>query len=82
MKTTQRLSPASALALLQPGQRVFVHAGPSECQTFVDAIRADPERARGVELPIADCVVALIEGRLDVAGAVGALLGRPPKGEE
>ena len=49
MKTTQRLSPASALALLQPGQRVFVHAGPSECQTFVDAIRADPERARGVE---------------------------------
>ncbi|MFO1115880.1 MAG: acetyl-CoA hydrolase/transferase C-terminal domain-containing protein [Beijerinckiaceae bacterium] len=29
--------------------RVFVHAGPSECMTFVDAIRADPERARGVE---------------------------------
>ena len=39
-------------------------------------------RARGVDMPIADCVEALIEGRLDVAGAVGALLGRPPRGEE
>ena len=29
--------------------RVFVHAGPSECMTFVDALKADPERARGVE---------------------------------
>ena len=29
--------------------RVFVHAGPSECMAFVDAIRADPERARGVD---------------------------------
>jgi len=39
-------------------------------------------RARGVEMPIADCVEALIEGALDVAGAVAALLGRPQKGEE
>ena len=39
-------------------------------------------RARGVDMPIADCVEALIEGRLDVPGAVGALLGRPPRGEE
>ncbi len=37
---------------------------------------------RGVEMPIANCVEALIEGSLDVAGAVGALLGRPQKGEE
>ena len=29
--------------------RVFVHAGPSECMTFVEALKADPERARGVE---------------------------------
>lgn len=49
MKTPQRLSPSAALSLLAPGMRVFVHAGPSECMTFVDAIRADPERARGVE---------------------------------
>jgi glycerol-3-phosphate dehydrogenase len=39
-------------------------------------------RARRVDMPIANCVEALIEGRLDVAGAVGALLGRPQKGEE
>lgn len=35
--------------MLQPGMRVFVHAGPSECMTFVEAQKADPERARGVE---------------------------------
>ncbi len=39
-------------------------------------------RDRGVEMPIANCVEGLIEGSLDVAAAVGALLGRPPKGEE
>ena len=39
-------------------------------------------RDRGVDMPIANCVEALIEGRLDVSGAVGALLGRPQKGEE
>jgi glycerol-3-phosphate dehydrogenase (NAD(P)+) len=39
-------------------------------------------RARNVDMPIANCVEALIEGSLDVDGAVGALLGRPPRGEE
>ena len=39
-------------------------------------------RARGVDMPIANCVEALIAGALDVAGAVAALLGRPQKGEE
>ena len=39
-------------------------------------------RERGVDMPIADCVQGLIEGSLDVAAAVSALLGRPPKGEE
>jgi glycerol-3-phosphate dehydrogenase (NAD(P)+) len=39
-------------------------------------------RSRGVDMPIANCVEGLIEGSLDVAGAVGALLGRPQKGEE
>jgi hypothetical protein len=33
-------------------------------------------------MPIANCVQGLIEGSLDVAAAAGALLGRPPKGEE
>ena len=39
-------------------------------------------RERGVDMPIAECVEGLIEGSLDVAAAVAALLGRPPKGEE
>jgi glycerol-3-phosphate dehydrogenase (NAD(P)+) len=39
-------------------------------------------RQRGVDMPIADCVQGLIEGSLDVKAAVGALLGRPAKGEE
>ena len=39
-------------------------------------------RERGVDMPIADCVQGLIDGSLDVAGAVSALLARPPRGEE
>ena len=39
-------------------------------------------RARGVDMPIATCVEGLLEGVLDVEGAVGALLGRPQRGEE
>jgi len=39
-------------------------------------------RERGVDMPIANCVEGLIEGSLDVAAAVGALLARPQKGEE
>jgi glycerol-3-phosphate dehydrogenase (NAD(P)+) len=39
-------------------------------------------RERGVDMPIAECVQGLIDGSLDVAGAVSALLARPPKGEE
>jgi glycerol-3-phosphate dehydrogenase (NAD(P)+) len=39
-------------------------------------------RARDVDMPIANCVQGLIEGSLDVPAAAGALLGRPPKGEE
>jgi glycerol-3-phosphate dehydrogenase (NAD(P)+) len=39
-------------------------------------------RERGIDMPIANCVEGLIAGSLDVAAAVGALLGRPPKGEE
>jgi glycerol-3-phosphate dehydrogenase (NAD(P)+) len=38
-------------------------------------------RERGVDMPIAECVQGLIEGSLDVRGAVSALLGRPQKGE-
>jgi glycerol-3-phosphate dehydrogenase (NAD(P)+) len=39
-------------------------------------------RERDVDMPIANCVQALIEGSLDVKAAVSALLARPPKGEE
>jgi glycerol-3-phosphate dehydrogenase (NAD(P)+) len=39
-------------------------------------------RQRGVDMPIAHCVEALLEGSLDVAEAVRALLARPQKGEE
>jgi glycerol-3-phosphate dehydrogenase (NAD(P)+) len=39
-------------------------------------------RARGVDMPIADCVQGLIEGSLDVNAAMNALLTRAPKGEE
>jgi glycerol-3-phosphate dehydrogenase (NAD(P)+) len=35
----------------------------------------------GVEMPITECVVALLEGRLKPAEAVAALMKRGPKGE-
>ena len=49
---------------------------------FTASALSEMARARNVDLPIANCVEALIEGSLDVAGAVGALLGRPQRGEE
>jgi glycerol-3-phosphate dehydrogenase (NAD(P)+) len=39
-------------------------------------------RSRRIDMPIANCVEGLIEGSLDVASAVGALLGRPQRGED
>jgi len=38
-------------------------------------------RARGVEMPIAACVEAVLEGRLDARDAADALLSRPAKAE-
>ena len=41
------------------------------------------QRARhlGVQMPIADCVVGLLDGQLDARGAVAALMGRGPAAE-
>ena len=39
-------------------------------------------RAGSVEMPISAAVEALIDGRIDAAQAVGALLARPLKGED
>ena len=39
-------------------------------------------RERGIEMPISAAVEALIDGRIDAAHAVGALLARPLKGED
>ncbi|HEX3181409.1 MAG TPA: acetyl-CoA hydrolase/transferase C-terminal domain-containing protein [Beijerinckiaceae bacterium] len=42
-------NPRDILDLLSPGMRVFVHAGASLPRDFLDALSAEPERARGVE---------------------------------
>jgi 4-hydroxybutyrate CoA-transferase len=42
-------SPRDILNLLSPGMRVFVHAGASLPRDFLDALSAEPERARGIE---------------------------------
>ena len=39
-------------------------------------------RSRGVDMPIAESVEALLKGEIDVDGATTALLARPLKGEE
>lgn len=50
----------------------------------VYSARTVAQRARqmGVDMPITDAVVALLEGRLQPAQAVGALMGRDPKHEK
>jgi glycerol-3-phosphate dehydrogenase (NAD(P)+) len=49
----------------------------------VSSARIVLERARhaGVEMPITECVVALLDGQLKPIEAVAALMGRDPKGE-
>ena len=49
----------------------------------VTSARTVLQRARhlGVEMPITECVVALLDGHLKPAEAVAALMGRGPKGE-
>ena len=42
---------------------------------------AQRARALGVEMPITECVVALLDGRIKPAQALAALMGRGPKGE-
>ena len=47
---TLRLNPDHMLDSLEPGQTVFLHAGPCEPRAFADALAKDPERAAGVTL--------------------------------
>ena len=42
----------------------------------------DRARALGVEMPIAECVVALLDGRLRVADVVATLMERMPTVEQ
>jgi acyl-CoA hydrolase len=45
----KQANPRDILDLLSPDMRVFVHAGASLPRDFLDALAAEPERARGVE---------------------------------
>ena len=44
-------------------------------------VLAEKARARGVEMPIAEAVAALLAGRIDVARVIEGLMGRPQKAE-
>ena len=48
---------------------------------FTAPVLGQAARAVGVEMPIAEAVAALLEGKVDVKGAVEALLARPLKDE-
>jgi len=73
---------AFGLALGKGGSVEAAKSGGLAEGAFTALALTEMARARGVDMPIAHCVEALIEGSLDVAGAVGALLGRPQRGEE
>lgn len=44
-------------------------------------ILSDMARARGIEMPIAEAVSAILKGSMTIDGAVDALMNRPMKGE-
>lgn len=48
---------------------------------FTASALVEMARERQVEMPIAEAVAAVLDGRLTAAGAVDALLARPPKSE-
>jgi glycerol-3-phosphate dehydrogenase (NAD(P)+) len=48
---------------------------------FTASVLAELARARGVEMPIAESVEAIVSGRIGVDAAVEALLARPSKAE-
>lgn len=48
---------------------------------FTAPVLRDRARAVGTEMPLVEAVCALIEGTMDVNGAVGALLARPLRAE-
>jgi glycerol-3-phosphate dehydrogenase (NAD(P)+) len=80
--TAQSRNFAFGLALGQGGSVAEAMTGRLAEGAFTASALTQMARGAGVDMPIAGCVEALIEGSLDVAGAVGALLGRPQKGEE
>ena len=47
---TLHLNTSHMLDWLEPGQTVFLHAGPSEPRAFAEALARDPARADGVTL--------------------------------
>ena len=73
---------AFGLALGRGASAAEAKAGGLAEGAFTAAALTEMARDRGVDMPIANCVEALVEGSLDVAGAVGALLARPQKSEE
>ena len=70
------------------GERLGRGASPEEASggklaegAFTAAALIDLARARGVEMPVAEAVAAIVSGKLGVDDVVAGLLARPLKGE-
>jgi glycerol-3-phosphate dehydrogenase (NAD(P)+) len=48
---------------------------------FTAAALVDLARARGIEMPVAEAVAAIVSGGASVDGVIAALLARPLRGE-
>ena len=48
---------------------------------FTAAVLVEMAKERGVEMPIATAVAALLDGRMSVDGAIESLLTRPLRAE-
>ncbi|MCJ2034419.1 NAD(P)H-dependent glycerol-3-phosphate dehydrogenase [Methylobacterium sp. J-068] len=70
------------------GQRLGAGASPDEASggklaegAFTAAALVDLARARGVEMPVAEAVAAIVSGQASVDAVIAALLARPLRGE-
>ena len=48
---------------------------------FTASVLSEMAKARGIEMPIAAAVAAVLDGRLDIDAAIESLLSRPFRGE-
>ncbi|HUZ66739.1 MAG TPA: NAD(P)H-dependent glycerol-3-phosphate dehydrogenase, partial [Beijerinckiaceae bacterium] len=72
---------ALGLALGAGASLASASAGKLAEGVFTAPVLVETARAHGLEMPVAEGVAAILDGRIDVVGAIEALLARPLRAE-